>query len=49
MTFDRQMREEGFNLFAAHVGGVALAMKEDVTFDPFDVGLFGAGRVVLEA
>ena len=39
-------RIERENLFDAHVPGMAFEMKKDETFDPIDVGVFGAARVI---
>jgi len=44
-----QVGEESFDLRAPHVFGVPLAVKEDETFDPGDVGFLGADGVMLAA
>ena len=43
------MSEEGLDLWLAHMGGVAFSMKEDESFDPCEVALFGAVSIVLSA
>ena len=47
--FNGKMGEEGLDLFDSHVFGVSFVVEEDVAFDPFLVGLFGAEGVVFEA
>jgi len=44
-----QVGEESFDLRAPHVFGVPLAVKEDETFDPGDVGFLGADGVPFAA
>jgi len=43
-TFDGQGAEKACDFRRAHLGGMALAVEEDVAADPPDVGLLGAGR-----
>lgn len=49
VLFDGEVGEEGLNFGDAHFFGVAFAVVEDVAFDPFGVGFFGAVGVVFEA
>ena len=44
-----QVREKLLDLGGAHLARVAFVVKEDEAPDPTDVGLFGAGRVVLDS
>jgi len=43
------MGEEGCDFCVPHILGMALVVKEDVAFDPTNVGLFGADGVMFEA
>ena len=43
------MGEKGLDPGSAHVGRVTQAVEVDIAFDPADVGLLGAIRVVFEA
>jgi len=45
----REVREEGLDLGAAHVGRVALAVEQDEASDPADVGFFGAAAAMERA
>lgn len=47
--FDGEVGDEGLDFFGSHVFGVAFVVEEDVAFDPFAVGLFGAVGVMLGA
>ena len=49
LSFDGEVGDEGLDLGFCHVFGVAFLVEEDVAFDPFDVGLFGAVGVVFGA
>jgi hypothetical protein len=48
LAFNGEMAEEGFNLGDAHFLGVALVMKQNVTTEPLDVGIFCTIGVMLE-
>jgi len=48
-ALDGQGTEEARDLGGAHVGGMALAVEEDVPADPSDVRLLGAAAAVAEA
>jgi hypothetical protein len=43
------MRQKSFDLGAAHLVWMALAVKEDVAADPVELALLGADGVVFEA
>ena len=43
------MGEKGFDFRRAHLARMTLAVEENETFDPIDVGFFGADGVVLES
>jgi hypothetical protein len=43
-----EVGEESLDLGAAHLPGVALVVKEDVAFDPEEVGLPGAWEIAPE-
>ena len=45
---DSEVGQEGLHLGSAHLLGMALVVEEDEAFDPVDVGLAGARRVVHE-
>lgn len=47
--FNGEVGDEVLDFGCTHVFGMAFAVVEDVAFDPFFVGLFGAVRVVLGA
>ena len=42
LVFHGQMGQELVHFWRAHVTGMALAMKQDKTLDPTQVGFFGA-------
>jgi hypothetical protein len=42
MTFDDQVRQKGLHLCLAHLGRVAFAVEQDVSFQPVDISLLGA-------
>ena len=44
-----EVGDEVFDFRDAHFFGVTFAVKEDVVFDPVDVGVFGARGVVFDA
>jgi hypothetical protein len=46
MSLDGQMGQEGLDFGTVHGIGMLFVMKEDKAFDPVEVGLFGADRVV---
>ena len=48
LSLDGEMGEKALHLELAHGGGMTLAMKQDVAFDPIDVGLLGADAIMLE-
>jgi hypothetical protein len=48
-TFDGQGAEKACDFRRAHLGGMALAVEEDVAADPPDVGLLGAATAVAKA
>ena len=48
-TLDRQGAEKASDLGRAHLGGMALAVEEDVATDPPDVGFLGAPTAVAKA
>jgi hypothetical protein len=49
LALDGQGAEEARDLGSAHLGGMALAVKEDVAADPPDVRLLGAATAVAQA
>ena len=49
IPFDRQMGEKSGDFLLAHFVRMPLAMKENVTANPIDVGLFGADGVMFHA
>ena len=49
MSLDSEVGEEGGDLVAAHIFGVAFVVKEDEAPGPFQIDLFGANRIVLGA
>jgi hypothetical protein len=42
-----QVSQKSFDLRGAHVFGMAFVVKQDVTLDPIDIGLFGAIGIML--
>ena len=48
-AFASEVEEVGLDFGGAHFEGVAFFVEEDVAAHPFEVGLFGAVGVVLEA
>jgi len=49
LVVDGERCQEGADFGGAHLGGVALAVKEDVTLNPMDVRLLGAPAIVAGA
>jgi len=49
LSIHGQMGEKGFDFRRAHVARMTLVVEENETFDPIDVGFFGADGVVLES
>lgn len=46
--FHGQVAQKGVHFGGAHIPGVPLSLKEDVSADPLQIGLFGAQAVVLD-
>lgn len=44
-----EVGDELFDFRDAHIFGVTFVVEENVVFDPSDVSIFGAGRVVFDA
>ncbi len=49
LSIDGQRRQEARDLCRPHVGGMALAVEEDVAADPRDIRLLGAAAIVAGA
>jgi len=49
LFFAGQVRDECYKLWLSHVGRMPFVVKEDLTLDPFDVGLFGPKAVMLHS
>ena len=49
MAFLSQVSKESFNLWRAHVFWMPFLVKYDVAFNPIDVGLLSAIRVMLNS
>jgi hypothetical protein len=49
LSIHGQMGEKGFDFRRAHLARMTLAVEENETSDPIDVGFFGADGVVLES
>jgi hypothetical protein len=45
---DRKVAEESLNIGNTHILGVTLVMKQNVTFDPLNIGFFCTMSVVFE-
>jgi hypothetical protein len=45
---DGEVAEEGAQVIGAQLAGMALAMEEDVTANPLQIGLLGSDAVVLD-
>jgi hypothetical protein len=48
LAFNGKMVQECFNFGCAHFGGVTLAVKQDETTNPLNVGFFCAVGIMLE-